>query len=73
LGSTFNQKEEHMDGLQDLVSGIGDGVFVFENLMKHAICSGCRFCKLSASFMILVINPRKLKIRPETFNPLSIL
>jgi hypothetical protein len=28
-GSTFNQKEEHMDLLSGPVSGIGDGVFVF--------------------------------------------
>mgnify|MGYP001823811596 CR=1 FL=1 len=33
LGSTFNQEGEHMNGLYDPVSDIGDGVFAFDILI----------------------------------------
>ena len=38
IGSTFNQKVQYMDGLQNPVSGIGDGVFILTIQMKPAIC-----------------------------------
>jgi len=39
--STFNQKGEHVDGSQDPVSGIGDGVFILDILMKPAKYNDC--------------------------------
>jgi len=31
-----------MDGSKNPVSGIGDGVFILDILMKHAKCTACR-------------------------------
>jgi hypothetical protein len=43
LASTFNQKGSQMDGFQNPVSSIGDGVFILDILMKPAKCSGCKY------------------------------